>query len=129
MGTLFACALSLAAAVLLRQGLGEFATMLLLGVVVVLEESAFGICIGGRFPDFRETVRSRYVSIWGSLLGTVLGLALAILTAVPVLMDTTSHVILSSSTAIGIVTGLLVFFGLWKLAVKQVSRLLIEIQV
>ena len=128
MGTLFTVALLLAVAFLSKQALGQFVNLLLLGLVVVLEESALGICIAGKFPDFRETVRSRYVSLWGSILGTMLGLVVAGATAAPILLADTFQIAFPP-TLIGIVIGFLVFVALWKLAIRQVNGLLTEIQV
>jgi len=102
--------------------------LLILGPIVVLEESALGICIAGRFPDFRETVRSRYVSIWGSILGTIIGLIVAFATAAPILLADTFQIAFPP-IIIGTVIGGLVFVALWKLAIHQVNRLLTEIQV
>ena len=103
-------------------------SLLLLGLIVVVEESALGVYVAGRFPDFRETVRSRYVSIWGSLLGPFLGLAIAILTAAPILLADTLPTFFPPILLVMMI-GLLLFAALWKLAIRQVNSLLSEIQV
>jgi hypothetical protein len=128
LGTIFTCALLIAVAFLSKQALTEFVSLLLLGLIVVIENSALGVCIAGRFPDFRETVRSRYVSLWASLLGTFLGLAVACLTAAIILLADSLQT-LFPLTLTGMAIGLLVFAALAKLATRQVKRLLTEIQV
>jgi uncharacterized protein YacL len=100
----------------------------MLGLILVLEESALGIYIGAKFPDFRETIRSRYVSVWGSLLGTMLGLLIAALTAAPLLL---SEILQTSlpPTIFGIIIGFIVFVALWRLATRQVKLLMTDIRV
>jgi hypothetical protein len=51
--------------------------LLLVGVGIVLEQASIGIYFGCKFPDFRETGRARYVSVWGSIAGTSAGLIVA----------------------------------------------------
>jgi hypothetical protein len=102
--------------------------LLVLGLVVVIEESALGVYVAGKFPDFRETVRSRYVSVSGSLLGPFLGILVAILTASPLLLADTLQTVFPP-ILLGVIVGLLVFAALWRLAIRQVSSLLTEIQV
>jgi formate/nitrite transporter FocA (FNT family) len=61
-------------------------------------------------------------------LGTIIGLAVALATAAPILLAD-SFQIAFLPTLIGILIGGLVFVALWKLAINQVNRLLTEIQV
>ncbi len=70
---------------LMRPLLAYFWLILALGIAVVFEVSAIGICIGARFPDFREMVRSRYVGVWGSLFGMLLAIISAGLTVAPII--------------------------------------------
>jgi hypothetical protein len=128
LGTLFTCTLLIAVAFLSKQVLTESVSLLLLGLIVVIENSALGVCIAGRFSDFRETVRSRYVSLWASLLGTFLGFVIACLTAAIILLAGTLQT-LFPLTLTGLAVALLVFAALGKLATRQVNRLLREIQV
>jgi len=127
LGSIFTCGLLLAVALLSKSGAGEIVSLLLLGLIVVIEESALGVYVAGRFPDFRETVRSRYVSISGSLLGPFLGLAVAILTAAPILLA--GNLQTEFPLLLGVMIGVLIFAALWKLAVRQVGRLFTEIRV
>ena len=128
LGSIFTCGLLLAVALLLKRGAGDILSLFILGLIVVIEEAALGVFVAGRFPDFRETVRSRYVSISGSLLGPLLGLAIAILTAAPILFvdylpSNFPPILLEISI------GFLLFVTLWRLAIHQVGRLLSEIRV
>jgi len=47
-----------------------------LGLAVVLAESGLGIAISARFADFAEGPRPRFVSMKGSILGSILGILL-----------------------------------------------------
>jgi hypothetical protein len=59
--------------------------LLFVGIGIVLEQAAIGMVFAGRFPDFRETVRSRYVSVWGSLIGMAGGFLVGFVTLAPLL--------------------------------------------
>ncbi len=72
---------------LLRPLMAYFWLILALGIAVVFEESAIGIYFGARFPDFREMVRSRYVGVWGSFFGMLLGIISAMLTTSPIIIS------------------------------------------
>jgi hypothetical protein len=128
MGAVFTVALLVGVSFVFKPATGLVFDLLLLGLIVVLEESALGICIGAKFPDFRETVRSRYVSVWGSLLGTLLALLIAVLTAAPLLL---SEILPTSfqPTVVEIIIGFIVFACLWKVATRQVKLLMSEIRV
>ena len=128
MGALFTVALLLGMSLLFKPATGHVLDLLVLGLIVVLEESALGIYIGAKFPDFRETIRSRYVSVWGSLLGTMLGLLIAALTAAPLLL---SEILQTSlpPTIFEIIIGFIVFVALWRLATRQVKLLMSDIRV
>lgn len=47
-----------------------------LGLAVVLAESGLGMAIGARYADFSEGPRPRFVTMKGSILGSVLGIVL-----------------------------------------------------
>lgn len=47
-----------------------------LGLAVVLAESGLGIAVGARYADFSEGPRPRFVSMKGSILGSILGIIL-----------------------------------------------------
>jgi hypothetical protein len=128
LGSLFTCGLLLAIAFLSKSGIGEIVSLLLAGLIVVLEESALGVYVAGRFPDFRETVRSRYVSVSGSLLGPSFSLAIVILTASPIIFADALQTMFPPILIV-MVIGLLIFATLWKLAIRQVTSLLTEIQI
>jgi len=128
LGSLFTCGLLLAITFLSKSGIAEIGSLLLLGLIIVIEESALGVYVAGRFPDFRETVRSRYVSVSGSLLGPFLGLVVALLTASPILLADTLQTVIPPILIV-VLIGLLISAALWKLAIRQAESLLTEIQV
>jgi uncharacterized membrane protein len=102
---------------------------MIVGIATVLEQSAIGITIGARFPDFRETVRSRYVSIWGSLLGLFVGLFIAFLTISPIFLSIRLYQqFLNQFTILSLGLGLITFLITWKIAERQVESLLRNIR-
>ncbi len=95
-----------------------------LGISVVMEDSAIGIYFGARFPDFREMVRSRYVGVWGSLFGMLVGIIAATLTAIPTIISVLAfHMILPQLAALGFIIAVAVFLAASRLAEKQVNSL------
>lgn len=56
---------------------------LLVSTSLIFAESLLGLMIGIRFPDFSETLRSRFVGISGMLLGMLLGIVVAGIIAAP----------------------------------------------
>ncbi len=130
LGVVFQVAMLAVLFLMLKLAIAELLLLLVLGAVMVLEESALGLYFGARFPDFRETVRSRYVTVWGSLIGTSLGLLLAVFTALPVFATIlfrrrlTAEIVLSS-----LVIGLSVLYLSWRLGERQVGILLRNIRV
>jgi hypothetical protein len=109
---------------------GHGVVLFMLATITVLDESALGLYFGARFADFRETIRSRYVSVWGSVFGSLIGTVLVIFTAAPVLLSILlvgtikyQYVILTY------VVGVLVFALVWKLAERQAELLLRNMRV
>ncbi len=45
-----------------------------LGLTVVLAESSLGIAVGSRYADFSEGPRPRFVTMTGSIIGSILGI-------------------------------------------------------
>ncbi len=85
LGSIFAVAMAVVLGLLLRPSPAIVTSLLILGIGIVVEQGTISMIFGARFPDFRETVRSRYVSMWGSLLGMGTGLGAAFLTASPIM--------------------------------------------
>ena len=98
---------------------------LVLGVPLVFEESARGVYIAARSPDFREMVRSRYVGLWAQLAGTGLSLVMVILAVGPLVAFDALY---GSISAAAVLTGLIIITVIFvvelKLAGKQVRSLL-----
>jgi MFS family permease len=130
LSALFAVAMALVFGLLVSEVLPHLWVLVILGLALVLEQAAIGMSIGARFPDFRESIRSRYVSVWGSLLGVFLGLIIGILTISPVFFSVLLyHEFLDQFAVLGVALGLIVFILAWRIAEKQVETLLGNIRV
>ncbi len=115
---------------LLRATVAYIPVLLPLGIAVVLEESVLGLYFGAKFPDFRETIRSRYVSVWGSLFGVLVALLVAMLTASPIFISILFRPSAVDQLAVlSLAIGLIVFFVASKLAERQIRVLLQNIRV
>lgn len=114
---------------LLKPLIAYFWLILALGIAVVFEESAIGICFGARFPDFREIVRSRYVGVWGSLFGMLLGIIAAMLTASPIIISVIWYPsILPQLAALSFIVAGAIFVAASKIAKGQIKALFQNIQ-
>lgn len=121
-GTLFA---------IIMTGLTPYLwVLILLGVILSLEQSALGITIGARFPDFRETIRSRYVSVTGSLIGIFLGLMIAGLTMSPIFASVFFLEKLSGQVELlAFVLGIATFLLILRIAEREFTALLRNIRI
>ncbi len=54
-----------------------------IGLAVILAESSLGLAVGSRYPDFSDGPRPRFVTIAGSILGSVLGIIMMLLISGP----------------------------------------------
>ncbi len=114
---------------LLKPLVAYFWLILALGIAVVFEESAIGIYFGAKFPDFREMVRSRYVGVWGSLFGMLLGIISAMLTASPIIISVIWYPsILPQLAALSFMFAGAVFITASKIAKGQIKTLFQNIQ-
>jgi len=125
LGLIFSVAMLAVLGFLLKAVTTNIPVLFSLGLVVVLEESVLGLYFGAKFPDFRETVRSRYVSFWGSILGTLTGLGVALLTATPIMFSILFRRSLTSLIILSFAAALVVFSVAWKLAERQ-SKILLQ---
>lgn len=124
LGIPFAAAL-LSIFALLLSTVGTYYQILLpVSILVVLEVSAVGVYFAARFPDFREMVRSRYVSVWGSLLGIGTALGISVLVVLPLYL---SMALFGSMLPEFAITSFAVALGIFivslKIAQRQVQRL------
>jgi hypothetical protein len=125
LGIVFCIGMAIFFSILVNSALAHLWILMIVGIATVLEQSAIGITIGARFPDFRETVRSRYVSIWGSLLGLFVGLFIAFLTISPIFLSIRLYQqFLNQFTILSLGLGLITFLITWKIAERQVESLL-----
>jgi len=100
-----------------------------MGVAVVFEESAIGMCFAARFPDFREMIRSRYVGVWGSLVGMLVAIVSAMLTAAPIIISVMAYgVILPQLAILGFLFAFAILVVASKLANSQITLLLQNIR-
>ena len=122
---IFCIAMAAIVGILNSSAMAHLWSLVTFGIAIVLEQAMIGISIGARFPDFRESVRSRYVGIWGSLFGIVAGLVIAMLTISPVFLSVLLYRRLYDGfTILGFALGLMVFIVTWKIAEWQVNALL-----
>jgi len=130
LGLAFNIGMLIALSFLLKAAAMNFLLLLALGSVVVFEESSVGVYFSARFPDFRETIRTRFVSFWGSLVGVFLSLILAALTAAPILISIIMFRTLTVQlVTVGFVLGAIVSFVGLRLAEHQVRALMRNIQI
>jgi hypothetical protein len=108
------------------------------GLTVVLAESSLGIAIGSRYADFSEGPRPRFVTMKGSIIGSILGILLmGLMSMAFVLMLLISIRIVGLTTSLEAIEALpflatalvgLIFSRLgYRLAIGPVGRILNEI--
>jgi hypothetical protein len=130
LGLAFSVAMLLFLSLVLRMSFANFLALLALSIPVVLAESAVGLYFAARFADFRDVIRTRFVSVWGSLFGTLISLVLVGVIASPILISMVAQSSVASGyVALSLAIGLVVFLASWRLAERQMSKLLREIQV
>jgi hypothetical protein len=130
LGLIFSVAMLIFLGFILKIAIASFFFLLGLSFVVVMGESATGLYFAARFADFRDLVRSRFVSVWGSLFGTFISLLLVALTASPMLISIVLQGSISGEYFISsLAIGLVVFLVSWKFAERRMSSLLREIRV
>jgi len=129
LGVPFAITLLSIFAVLLNTIGTYYGILLPASVLVVLEVSALGVYFAALFPDFREMVRSRYVSVWGSLLGIGMAMCVSLLTVAPLALSIFLYgSIIPQLASISFCIGLAVFIVALKIADNQIRRLFQNIQ-
>jgi len=129
LGMLFGVGMLAVLSFLLRSVATYFWLVLALGVAVVFEESAIGMCFGAKFPDFREMIRSRYVGVWGSLTGMLVAIVSAMLTAAPIIISIMVYgMILTQLAILGFIFAFAVLVAASKLANSQIKLLLQNIR-
>lgn len=107
-----------------------FVTMLVLGLTTVLETSAFGMYFAARFPDFRESVRSRFVTVFGSIIGTLGSIAIGIVTILPIIISMTRRSPpFKGAIALSLLLGAGMTIAAWILAERETKKLLRNIAI
>jgi hypothetical protein len=102
---------------------------LVLAVALVLEESARGVYVAARSPDFREMIRTRYVGLWAQLSGLLLSFGAFALAAGPVIWYYSYYGSVDPEPVLASFVALLVIFAMeWKLAKRQLGKLLQNIK-
>jgi hypothetical protein len=125
LGLLFGVGMLAILSFLLRSLATYFWLVLALGVAVVFEESAVGMFFAARFPDFREMIRSRYVGVWGSLMGMLVAIVSAMLTSAPLIISVMVYgMILPQLAIFGFMFAFAVLVVASKLANSQIRFLL-----
>ena len=130
LGLVFSVAMLVFLGLILKITLANFLFLLGLSIIVVIGESAVGLYFAAKFADFRDIIRSRFVSVWGSLFGTFISLLLVAVTASPMLISIALYgSIANVYFAFSLAIGLVIFLVSWKLAERQMTKLLREIRV
>ncbi len=105
----------------------------LMGITLIGMEATLGVAIGGRFPDFSEGPRPKFVTVTGSIIGTVLGLLFMGVTVSPVVVGIALRAFFRLEVPFGIslsISALIGFFLAWvfyKLALGPFHRILSEL--
>jgi len=130
LGLAFSVAMLIFFGFVLRITITNFFILLILSAVVVLGESALGMYFAAKFADFRDIIRSRFVSAWGSLFGTGVSLILVGITVSPIVASIIIHgSIATEFVALSCAIGFVIFMVSWRLAEQQMAKLLREILV
>ncbi len=129
LGIAFTFAMLIAITFFVSPTASDIALLLCLGFIVVLEEASFGLYVATKFPDFRETVRSRYVTIWGSMIGMFLGIVIALVTATPILLEAFFSGLTIELTAATFLVGLIICLVSWKVTMRQAKLMFENIQI
>jgi hypothetical protein len=120
LGTAFCVAMVVILWIIFRMT-ADIPFLLLIGIGIVLEQASIGMLVGTRFPDFRETVRSRYVSVWGSLIGMGVGL---VVSAGPLLLQLILEVNVIYGSALNFAIALIIAVVTLRAAQGQMRTLL-----
>jgi len=129
-GSIFALAFFIAAGVL-DSLFPTFVVMLLVaGVALVLEMTAFGMMMGTKFPYFAESTRSSFMSQSAGLIGFPLGLVVMGSSLAPFLFTLVtgmSSFYVTLGFAVSIVITLVLAFVFYALALGQARKMLSQI--
>ncbi len=117
----------------LKLPLYSLATFLGLGLITILAEASVGMAVGSKFADFSEGPRPRFVSITGSIIGSVLGLVAMVIMVAPVGIALVLAFLSRGSPALPLalpasgMLGLLIAWIGYKLSIKPVALILREL--
>jgi len=117
----------------LKLPLYSLVSFLGLGLSAILAEASLGMAVGSRFADFSEGPRPRFVTIKGSIIGSVLGLVAMVLMVVPVLLALILAFLSGRPAALNLaitasgMLGLVITWVCYKLSIKPVALILREL--
>ncbi len=106
-----------------------------LGIATIIAEAGIGVAVGSKFPDFSEGPRPRFVSIGGSIIGSMLGLAGMFVLSVPVLVALALRfffqlpVLLPAAFSMSGLVGLLLAWAGYGYSKGQVDKILQEVPI
>lgn len=111
----------------------SLATFALLGITLIIVEASLGVAVGSRFPDFSEGPRPKFVTITGSIIGTIIGLLamgimlmpLGLLLTLRFLYGITLPLSFALSASVGL--GIVLAWASYKLALLPVQNILNEL--
>jgi hypothetical protein len=130
LGVVFSTAMVVVLNFILKSPPQLLESLIPLGAIIAFEQSALGLYFGFKFPDFRESVRARFVTIWGSLLGMGACTVVALLTTAPIMLTLFLFSNLANELTIAaLAIGVVVFAVALKMAERQARILLQNIRV
>jgi hypothetical protein len=103
------------------------------GICVILAEAGLGMAVGSRFADFSEGPRPRFVTITGSIIGSILGMIAMVAMIVPVATALVLSFLrgvsvpLSLALTLSGLIGLLISWTGYKLSIGPVANILAEL--
>ena len=111
----------------------SLATFAMLGITLITVEASLGVAVGSRFSDFSEGPRPKFVTITGSIIGTIIGLAAMGITLMPLglalavrfFYGITLPLSLALSGSVGL--GIILAWASYKLALPPVQNILSEL--
>jgi hypothetical protein len=108
-------------------------TFIGVGITLVLAEASLGVAIGGRYPDFSDGPRPRFVTIIGSIIGAFLGVVMMLLMSLPLLFLLLARIFLllpfalQLSYFLGGMLGLILARISYTLSIRSVDGILREL--
>ena len=111
----------------------SLAAFLLLGMTLIVVEASLGVAVGARFPDFAEGPRPRFVTVTGSIIGSVIGIAMMGVVLSPIAVALALRFLygitlaLSLTLSLSVILGTFLAWACYRLAIPPVQNFLGEL--